>query len=242
MSIHDLARSLQASASTVRRDLEYLAENRYIERTYGGAHLARHPFGTTFEPEYEIGRHTHERAKRAIGRLAAGLVRPGCSVFFDSSSTVLEAARAVVAEGTEITAITNDLNIASQLAASPNVRTIVPGGTVRAHSFTLLGDPGAAFLERIHVDVALLGAHSLADGIMSDSSLEVVQVKRAMLAASTEALVLADASKFTAPRSFMEIGPLADVHGLVTDDGVTEDVTRLAADLDVALHVAVPEA
>lgn len=241
-SIQELARSLRTSASTVRRDLEYLAENRYIERTYGGAHLAAQPFGTTFEPEYDIGRHTREREKFAIGRAALDHVRTGSSVFFDSSSTVLEAARAVVSAGCEITAITNDLNIATHLSKSSKVRTIVPGGTVRSGSFTLLGEPGAGFLSRIHVDVALLGVHSLADGVMSDSSLEVVQVKRAILTASTTAIVLADASKFSAPRSFAEIASLADVDALVTDDSLTDDDERLAADAGVAVQLAASKA
>lgn len=237
-SIAELARSLETSASTVRRDLDYLADNRYLERTYGGAQVAAQPVGTTFEPEYDIGRHTHERAKLAIGRVAAQLVPTGASVLFDSSSTVLEAARALVAAKREITAITNDLNIAMHLSRGTEIRTIVPGGTVRSHSFTLLGGPGTELIERMHVDIALMGAHSLADGVLSDSSLEVVRSKQAMLRASDRCFVLADASKFEARRSFMTIAPLSDVQVLVSDDGLGTEWMRAVEEAGVSLRVA----
>lgn len=240
-SVQDLADALRASTSTVRRDLEYLAEGRYIERTYGGAQAASRPSRSTFEPEYEIGRHTREREKRAIGRAAAQLVGPGSSVFFDSSSTVLEAARALAHMMLDLTAITNDLNIAVQLAKSPHVRTIVPGGTVRSNSFTLVGDPGVGFLDEIHVDVALVGVHSIADGVLSDSSVEIVRTKRAVIAGSTRRILLADSSKFAAPRSFMSIGTLSDLDAIVTDDGVAESDATAVSEAGVELHVVVLE-
>lgn len=238
VSIPHLAEALEASPSTVRRDLEYLAEGRYIERTYGGAQATAGPSRSTFEPEVDIGRHTREREKAAIGRVAAALVGGGSSVFFDSSSTVLEAARALARARVELTAITNDLTIASELARVPTIRTIVPGGTVRPQSFTLLGDPGVAFLDDVHVDLAFVGAHSLADGVLSDSGIGIVRTKRAALRCSSRRVVLADASKFAASRSFMTIASWEDVDELVTDDGVTDDDARVVADAGVTVHVA----
>lgn len=237
-SIHDLAAALGTSVSTVRRDLDYLSDFRYVERTYGGAQAATRPSRTTFEPEYAIGRHTHEKEKRAIARCAVRMIEPESSVFFDSSSTVLEVALALAEAPAGVTAITNDLNIAVQLSQHPHVRTIVPGGTVRAHSYTLLGDPGVPFLDRIHVDLAFIGIHSLAGGILSDSSVEVVRVKRAVLDRSTRRVVLADASKFTAPRSFMSVGSLDEVDAVVTDDGIGSDDARAIAQAGTELHLA----
>ncbi len=238
MSMHELASALASSASTIRRDLDYLAENHGVERTHGGAHRPGHLLGTTFEPDYEIGRHTREQQKLAIGRAAADLIHDGASVFFDSSTTVLEVAKALTARGTEITAITNDLNIALHLAQAASVRIIVPGGTVRLRSYTLFGDPGHTFLASLHVDVALLGIHSLADGLLSDSSVEIAQSKRATLNASRRSFLLADASKFSAPRSFLTVAPLAAIDVLVTDDGITDDERRAVVEAGVTLHVA----
>jgi DeoR family transcriptional regulator, aga operon transcriptional repressor len=242
VSVQELSRVLGASPSTVHRDLDYLSENRYLERTRGGAHRAGHLLSTTFEPEYEIGLHTRERAKAAIGRAAAELVPQGASVFLDSSTTVLEAARSLVASRRPMTAITNDLGIGVLLAQCEAIRTIVPGGTVRTRSFTLYGEPGTELLSGMHVDVVLMGIHSLADGELSDTGLEILKSKRAILAAGERCVLLADSSKFSARRSFLTIASLADVDALVTDDGITPDDEQRVRDAGVSLHVATVDA
>jgi DeoR family transcriptional regulator, aga operon transcriptional repressor len=239
VSMQELAQTFTASSSTIRRDLDYLAENGYVERTHGGAHRAGHPFGTTFEPEYDIERHTRALEKQAIGRAAADLIRHGSCVFFDSSTTVLEAAKALVANERAITAVTNDLNIAMHLARSSAIRTIVPGGTVRTRSYSLVGSPGNEFMAGMNVDIALVGIHSLADGVLSDSSLEIVQSKRTTMATARHCVLLADSSKFKAPRSFLTVAPLASVDTLVTDGAITEDEHRRATEAGVSVHVAV---
>ena len=236
--MQELARVVGASLSTVHRDLDYLSENRYVERTRGGAHRAGHLLSTTFEPDYEIGRHTRAGEKAAIGRDAAGLVRAGDCIFFDSSTTVLEAAKAVAANRYAVTGITNDLGIAMQLAQCTSIRTIVPGGTVRARSFTLFGEPGIALLARMHVDIAFIGTHSLADGLLSDTSLEIVQSKQAILRACGRSVLLADSSKFSARRSFLTIASLDDVDTLVTDYGIKDDDAQRVRDSGVTLRLA----
>ena len=235
--MQELARTLGTSASTVHRDLDYLSENRYIERTRGGAHRAGHLLGTTFEPDYEIGRHTREREKACIGRAAAELIPRGASVYLDSSTTVLEVARALVSTRHEITAITNDVGIALHLATCESIRTVVSGGTIRPRSFTLFGEPGSTLLAGMHVDVALMGIHSLADGVLSDTSLEIVQGKRAIIKACKRCVLLADSSKFSAPRSFMTIASLADIDTLVTDEGLTNEHEQVVNEAGITLIV-----
>src|SRR4051812_14963953 len=94
-AIVTLAETIGVSPSTIRRDLEFLTDRGYIVRSHGGA-ILNEPHGTTFEPEREIGAHVAHVAKAAIGARAAALLEHGQSVIFDSSSTVLEAAKVVV--------------------------------------------------------------------------------------------------------------------------------------------------
>lgn len=83
------------------------------------------------------------------------------SVIFDSSSTVYEAAYQVVEKGLKLTAVTNDIRIAELLAGSPLIHLLVSGGSLRPGSYTLVGEPGTSFLQRLHVDVALMGIHAI---------------------------------------------------------------------------------
>ena len=227
-SIADIAELVNASQSTIRRDLEQLEAASYLQRTHGGALLAS--VGTTYEPPSNLLAQLARTEKQSIGREAATRIREGDSVIFDSSSTVRCAAEAALALGLRMTAITNDLETASLLAKSEGVHTVVPGGTVRPGSNTLQGSPGDTFLDTIHVDVALIGTHSIAAGRLSETSIETAAMKRAMIRAAHRIIVLADSSKFQ-QRSFSTICQVESVSEIITDDGLPpqtrEELTNL---------------
>ncbi|MFO1068309.1 MAG: DeoR/GlpR family DNA-binding transcription regulator [Geminicoccaceae bacterium] len=235
-SINELAAGIGVSLSTVRRDLDYLTEEGYLVRSHGGALLAE-PQRSTFEPRREIGAHLAHAAKVAIGKRAAELLEDGQSVIFDSSSTVLEAARAAVARRLSLTACTNDIGTAAVLAQAEQIHTVVLGGTIRPGSLTLTGEPGPSFLGRLHADVTLLGIHSLAHGRLSETSLEVAAIKRRMVESSGRVIVLADSSKFQF-QAFCDVCPIQRVHAVVTDDGLLPALRQELADMGTEVILA----
>ena len=238
-SIAEIAAALAVSASTVRRDLDELNREGIVRRSHGGAVTAER---TTFEFRFEERLRQNAREKVSIGGYAAKLLEAGQSVLFDSSSTVLCAAEALAgASGhlwmTEITAVTNDLNVACVLAERPGVSVVVPGGEVRDGSFTLLGPYTQRFLDGLHVDVALMGAHAITGEVLSESSLSVVEAKRAMMRAARRVVLLADNSKF-GPPAFFEVARAGDVDDLITD-GATPPSALEAANVSGRLRVHV---
>ncbi|MFK8250122.1 DeoR/GlpR family DNA-binding transcription regulator [Ancylobacter terrae] len=224
-AIQELADAVGASASTIRRDLEHLVKQGALERTHGGALLQRTDHAT-FEPEIAIAAQFARAEKEAIGVAVAAELQPGQSVIFDASTTVLAVAREVANRRLPLTAVTNSLAIAQVLADVPEVHLVVPGGTVRRGSLTLVGRPGEDFLRTIHADVALLGTHAITGTTLTETSLEVAAMKRAMITAARRVLVLADSSKFTPP-SFCTICDASEVSEIVTDDGI--DPAQLVA-------------
>jgi DeoR family transcriptional regulator of aga operon len=223
--IQELAEEIGASASTIRRDLDHLVRRGALERTHGGALLQRTEHAT-FEPEVAVAAEFARAQKKLIGSAIAAELQHGQSVIFDASTTVLEAARAVAARRLAITAVTNSLAIAQALAGVPNLQVVVPGGTLRPGSMTLTGRPGEDFLRTIHADVALIGTHAITGRLLTETSLEVAAMKRAMIRAARRVLVLVDSSKFTSP-SFCTICDVAEIHEIVTDDGI--DAAQLAS-------------
>ncbi len=217
-AIQELAEVVGASASTIRRDLEHLVKQGALERTHGGALLQRTDHAT-FEPEIAIAAQFARAEKEAIGAAVAAELQSGQSVIFDASTTVLAVAREVAARRLALTAVTNSLAIAQVLADVPEVHLVVPGGTVRRGSLTLVGRPGEDFLGTIHADVALLGTHAITGTTLTETSLEVAAMKRAMITAARRVLVLADSSKFSSP-SFCTICDASEVSEIVTDDGI----------------------
>lgn len=235
-SITRLSETIGVSASTIRRDLEYLTQEGYLERSHGGAVL-KEQLHTTFEFSREIGVHVAHEAKVAIGACAAELVKPGQSVIFDSSSTVLEAAKVLAGKDLKLTACTNDLAIATVLARRPSIHLVVLGGTMRPGSLTMIGDPGLSFLDRLHADVAFLGIHSLAGGRLSETSVDLSAMKRRMLHCAAQTVVLADASKFKHP-AFCDVCAAADVQMIVTDAEIAAHDRQHLIDAGVNVIVA----
>src|SRR5437660_3428252 len=128
VDVNDLASALGVSGATVRRDLQALSSGKLLVRTHGGA-VARLIDGADGP-----GRLAE---KRRLGAAAAGLVDHGAVVGFTGGTTALEVARAL-AHRSDITFVTNAINIASELVGRPGLRLVVIGGIVRS-SFELVG-------------------------------------------------------------------------------------------------------
>ena len=220
-TVHALARSIHASLSTIRRDLELLTEQGYLERTRGGA-LLMPQFQATFEREPHLNAHFQRRQKIAIGRVAALRLKHRESVILDSSSTVMEAVRVAVGRDIAITAVTNGLDIAQLCASSPGWRVIMPGGTIRPGTRLTVGDPGETFLRSVHADVCLIGAYSVSGALLTDASLEVATVKRMMIGAARRKILLVDSSKFQPP-AFCTFAQLSDIDEVITDSEIRKE-------------------
>jgi DeoR family transcriptional regulator of aga operon len=238
ISVRKVAQLIGSSVATVRRDFAELAKRGMIVRIHGGAMLALSQ-RTTFEPDYHFTSQVFVSEKEAIGRVAADLLEPTQSVLFDSSSTVFQAARFVIERHIPILALTNDLNIAKALADAPQIELKVTGGSLRPGSFTLVGDPGRSFLGSLHVDICFLGIHAIAlrshhnnadsggdpCATLSDTSLEVVAMKRQMVRAAGKKVVLVDSSKFGIS-AFCDVCDLDCIDIIITDRNIEPDQQR----------------
>lgn len=220
VTIGQLEQALDASLSTLRRDLDALAAEGVVDRTHGGALLRQQAKSySTFEPETEAAAELSPREKAMIGHAAAQLLAPRQSVIFDSGTTVLEAARAAVRRGIPLTAVTNDLAIAQVLGQSSMIQVHVLGGTLRPRSPTVTGQPLVEQVAHLRAELLFMGAHAVTQGVMSETSAEVAAAKQALMRAATHRCLLVDSSKFR-PRAFMQVGTLADIEDIITDSAL----------------------
>ncbi|OBQ70403.1 DeoR/GlpR family DNA-binding transcription regulator [Mesorhizobium erdmanii] len=220
-SIQELADTIGGSQSTVRRDLEHLVEKGYLERTHGGAHLLQ-PMRATFERETTVNAELQHAEKVAIGREAAGRLSARDSVIFDSSSTVMEAVRATAERDLPLTVVTNSLEIADFAADIKSWRIILPGGTVRPGYRHLAGEPGESFIKTLHADLCMTGASAVTGTLLTETSLEVASLKRAMISSARKTILLVDSSKFTAP-GFCTLSDISEIDEVITDEGISQD-------------------
>lgn len=238
-SLKDMADSLAVSLSTLRRDVDFLCESGHLERTHGGAVLNVNRQGS-FEPAPEIASALESAAKRAIGQRAAELIQPGQTVIFDSGTTTAAAARSASDRGIAFTAFTNDLAIAGLLSANSAIKVYVAGGNVRTGSTTLLGSGALQSILRLRADIAFIGTHAMTAADLSDTSIELAEIKRTILMAANFVVLLADSSKIFS-RAFCTFGHTSDIGLLVTDARITPQAETDLRTRNVAMDI-VPEA
>lgn len=223
--LSDMSAAVGVSVSTLRRDVDYLCAQGHLERTHGGAvlHEVRR---ARAELDGAIASNVESAAKAAIGLHAAALIEAGQTVIIDSGTTTAAAARAARDRGVPFTAITNDFTIAAILAASGEIRVLVTGGMVRVSTSTILGTDTLRSIGRLRADLALVGTHAISQTELSDTSVELADLKQAMIAATDRPVLLADSTKLFS-RSFCSFARLSDLDRLITDTRLTAEQRSL---------------
>jgi len=216
-SVAQLAVDLGVTPSTIRRDLQHLARDGRLVRTYGGATLSP---GASISGRGDPNLH----AKRAIAKAAAARIADDTTIAIGSGTTALAFAREVADR--RLTVITNALDVANVLLDRDGIELIVLGGVVRPRMHSMLGHLAELSSQELRADTLFMGigAISVEQGLMNDSVPEIL-TDRALRRMSRTVVVLADASKFE------QVAP-GYVFGLDEVDLVVTDAATPAATLD----------
>lgn len=220
--LDELSAALGVSQATVRRDLDELAHDGRVRRVHGGAVAVDE---RPSELRFDLKAAEAAEEKDRIAARAVELLAPDDTVYLDSGSTVLAAAR-LLRGWDRLTVVTNSLPAANELAGR-GPRLIVIGGELRSTSQALVGTLTHHLLEVLHVDRALMGtfALSLEDGLTTTDPGEAY-TKELVVERAREVILLADSRKI-GTRSFVHAGRLEAVDVLVTDTGLDERTARL---------------
>ncbi|MDX2007218.1 MAG: DeoR/GlpR family DNA-binding transcription regulator [Meiothermus sp.] len=229
-----LAEHFGVSSVTIRTDLEYLEHQGLLRRTRGGAVPAE---SKRFELPLEASRQIHTREKERIGAYAAGLIRDGETVIVDVGSTTTELAKALSPALKNVVVITSALNIALLLESHPGVTVIVTGGTLRPLQHSLVNPYGMLLLREVNADKTFIGCNGIhPEKGITNTNLQEAEIKRAMLEASRQSILLADHTKLMQVAT-ARIGPLESADLLITDKKA--DAGKLETLRGVGLEVAV---
>jgi DeoR/GlpR family transcriptional regulator of sugar metabolism len=238
VSLRELARVVQTSEVTVRRDVRALEAEGLLDRRHGGAVL---PGGFTRESGFPQKSHLAAAEKTAIADLAASLVEEGEAIVVGAGTTTQELARRL-ARVPGLTVVTNSLLVAQALAHANRVEVVMTGGTLRGSNYALVGSGAEQSLQGLRVSRAFLsGAGLTAERGLSTSNMLSASVDRALLQAAAEVVVLADHTKLGTDTMFQTV-PTDVITRLVTDEpppGDERAATELQALADRGVHVAV---
>ncbi|WP_299651169.1 DeoR/GlpR family DNA-binding transcription regulator [uncultured Jannaschia sp.] len=234
-SSQELARRFNTSISTIRRDLDRLAAEGIVRRTHGGAVRVRNR--ATDEMSTDVARRTAVEERAAIVSAAMALISNEDSILIDTGATPHAMATEIAQSDLSLTVVTNDLFVASTLSYKPGIRLIVPGGSVRFGSYTLTGEPGSAFLSGLYCDRYFMAPHAIDLSVISDTTLEVAQLRAKMMSAARETICLADSSRLSA-RALYRIASIDQVSQVITDDNLSADERDRFEQAGIKLTVA----
>ena len=126
--ITELARRLQVSSSTLRRELRDLSGEGLISVSVGKVSLAT---PSNEERPFVLRTLLDSEEKKRIGRAALDLVQNGDTIFIAGGTTTLELARLLPCQR-RVTVITNALRVVDLLVDQTGIDLIVLGGALRS--------------------------------------------------------------------------------------------------------------
>ena len=233
--VDELAQRFDVTLQTIRRDLGEMAEAGLLERVHGGAV----PRAGAVNLGYESRRRLHAEAKAAIGAACAAEIPDNCSLILNLGTTTEAVARALI-HHSNITVVTNNMNVANILLANPGCEIMVAGGALRRSDGGLVGELTTQFFEQFKVDFAVIGTSALdRDGDLLDFDLAEVRVSRAILRQSRRAFLVTDHSKLDRPAP-ARIASLADIDTLFTDRPLPADLARRCAEWRTQVRICPP--
>jgi DeoR/GlpR family transcriptional regulator of sugar metabolism len=215
LELETLCRELDASESSVRRDLDILENEKVLRRVYGGAVPAQSHESNGFDYAEESARLSDEKGR--IARLAAGLIQDGETVILDGGSTV--AAVAIELANKSLHIVTNSLPIAEGLESVRNIELTLTGGYLDPRLRVMLGPFCEQMLGAIRADAVIMGIGSISETGFSNNNTLVVGSEKKMVEIADKVIIVADRTKFGRGGMF-PVAPLNAADIVVSDRGL----------------------
>jgi DeoR/GlpR family transcriptional regulator of sugar metabolism len=233
-TVIELSSLLIASPATIRRDLEELGDQGFVQRVHGGAILLEH---NTKEPPVMHRVSVQSEEKQRIGRVAASLVMEGDTIFLGSGSTVYEVAKNLFT-CRNLTIITNSYPVIGALHDAPNVTIVCTGGLLRQGELSMIGHICEHTLQDLRADKVIMGIHALdLENGLSSGHLSEILTDRSILRLAPKVILVADHTKLSKVSSII-VGPITSIHTLVTDRSADLDFIEKFRSLGIKVLLA----
>jgi DeoR family glycerol-3-phosphate regulon repressor len=218
VSLSVLARKLDVSLETIRRDIKPLAGSGSLVKTHGAISLA----STIGEAPFERRMRANSEAKRRIAAAVAATIRDGDSIMMDTGTTTSFLARELIGHR-RLTVVTNSSDIARTLATLNDNRVYMAGGELRSDNGAAFGTTAIDFVGRFSVTHAIISTGAVDTEGMMDYDLEEAEFARTVLTRGQRRLVVTDHSKF-GRQGLVRVCGFEAVGELVTDKEPPSDI------------------
>lgn len=233
-SVGKLSELLEVSEVTIRRDLEMLEKENFLQRTHGGAILTESE-PLLFPVPYEVGEDIFAQ-QREIADTAYHFVSDGQFIMITDGSTNLQIAKKLALRS-NLTVLTNDLLIALEFSNSPANKLILLGGDLDNHAVF-----GQLSINNLN-DFSLNHIFFEVDGITLNNGLSVSSISRASLIQhasriSNIATAVCLPDNFGSD-SFYRIGPISFPKKVLTSHSLADRFKHELFENNIQLYTSV---
>ncbi len=188
--LSELASIFEVSNETIRKDIRELEDQNVVDHRNGYVFLKELPH----ELPVQLRSQEHFDEKKAIMIEACKYIKDRMFVYLDAGSTC-QAGIPLLQNKKQITVVTNSILIAYKCCLN-NIHTIVLGGHISDSGYRSYGPFPCQTMDRLHIDVALIGSQGIKDSDGFTSRESDYSIKRHVLQQSEKIIVVADAYKF----------------------------------------------
>lgn len=193
VTISELMEILDASQSTIRRDLSELNREQLLKKVHGGAVSLKN--GILTKDETVLQRQDlNIESKRKIARYCASLIKDNDVVYLDAGTSTAEMLPYL--ETVNASYITNCISHAGILSSYGH-QVYLPSGRLKATTDALIGSDTYRYIEKMNFTIGFFGTNgvSITEGFTTPDP-EEGEIKRIACLHSGETYFLADQSKF----------------------------------------------
>lgn len=210
-----MSSTLGISLVTIRKDLKELEQEGKLVRIHGGARLSfsksRNPVDSSFVD-----------TKNIVAKKAASLIKDGEIIFLGSGTTCIEIAKQIKQSHKNLTIVSNNLNILTELAGTPTFSVLGTGGQINyLETFSVFhGDFVINFLDRVLVQKAFLTADgvSLKNGYTTHNRNEF-HLYESIRKISEEMIFVVEGQKFNR-NSILRLAEMESINTIVSDTSI----------------------
>ncbi|MBZ4647492.1 MAG: DeoR family transcriptional regulator, fructose operon transcriptional repressor [Petroclostridium sp.] len=236
INVSDLSTMLNVSEVTIRRDLEKLEKEKFLIRTHGGA-IINDENSLDQEKYMDMDDDPYYEQRLEIAEITVHMVDDNDIILLSAGLTNLYIAKKILNKR-NVTVLTNDLNIASELAANASMKVIIPGGDLDAASMTLAGKLTEENLRNFFVSKAFIEVEgvSMQRGYTVQSMARASTIKEMMNIARERIIVCI--YKCFDNIGFSQIGPLTIANKVITNPSIPDQYKNYFFENNIQLFTA----
>lgn len=222
IKVDDLSAQLGVSGVTIRNDLNYLEQQGYLKRSFGGAIYTAQPEGLLPVSEPRPLSPVNSRVELELARQCARLVKDRDTLFLGQGD-LLRKTLPFLADHKSLRVIVNDLSHAWIADDFIDGDVVVAGGVFKREAQALSGELVLHTLRQFDITCSLLVVDSInPEGELCVQGEALADIYRAVIAQSERCIVVV-ARRSAAEHGGFEVGSLDDISALVAPQIVVAD-------------------